>query len=288
MNAMRSSHRGPRADYAVVLFVVGASAAGAQTSMSQPPARAESLAFVAPAPLFRQRDLVYSTGVAALTGALMPFDRQIAATMTGPSLQRNRTLSRSATVLNDVGGVGPIAIGAGLFVIGRLGGWDRVAALGLHGTEAVVFSGAITGLLKGTFGRTRPFASVDHDPSRYMIGHGFSDGRRASLPSGHATAAFALAAVVSEETAVWWPDYHRLVAVLTYGGATGVALARLYSDQHWASDVVLGAGIGTLTGLKVVSYAHSRPGSLLDRGLRSTTVIPTPRGAIIEWSLNTP
>ncbi|GAC1685149.1 MAG: hypothetical protein NVS9B3_03420 [Gemmatimonadaceae bacterium] len=240
-----------------------------------------------PAPLFTARDLAYATGVIALTGAVMPFDRQIAATMTGQSLQDNRTLSRAATILNDVGGAGPLAAGVGLFVVGRLGGWDRVAALGLHGTEAVVASGAVTGLLKGTFGRLRPFASPDHDPGRYAFGRGFTDGQHASLPSGHTTAAFAAAAAFTEEASAWWPDHAVLVGVLLYGGATGVGLARMYANQHWASDVVLGAGIGTMTGIKVVRFARARPGGLLDWGLRSTTVIPTPRGAVLQWSFTT-
>jgi hypothetical protein len=39
----------------------------------------------------------------------------------------------------------------------------------------------------------------------------------------------------------------------------------MYNDKHWASDVALGAAIGTLSGKLVVRYAHGRPGNLIDR-----------------------
>jgi membrane-associated phospholipid phosphatase len=77
--------------------------------------------------------------------------------------------------------------------------------------------------------------------------------------------AFTFASVVSGETAHRWPRAHRVVAPLAYAAATGVGLARMYNDKHWASDVALGAAIGTLSGRIVLRYAHGRPGNLLDR-----------------------
>jgi membrane-associated phospholipid phosphatase len=46
-----------------------------------------------------------------------------------------------------------------------------------------------------------------------------------------------------------------------------VGLSRMYHDKHWASDVVLGAAIGTFTGLKVVRYSHAHPNNRLDRAI---------------------
>ena len=39
----------------------------------------------------------------------------------------------------------------------------------------------------------------------------------------------------------------------------------MYNNAHWASDVVLGAAIGTFTGLKVVRYSHIHPDNAIDR-----------------------
>jgi membrane-associated phospholipid phosphatase len=63
-----------------------------------------------------------------------------------------------------------------------------------------------------------------------------------------------------------------------YGAAAVPGLTRMYLDQHWASDVVAGAFIGTLLGSRVVSYAHSHRRSKLDRILLGTTVAPDGHG----------
>ena len=83
-----------------------------------------------------------------------------------------------------------------------------------------------------------------------------------------------------------WPDHTWLVGPLTYGGAAAVGLSRMYNDKHWASDVVLGAGVGIVTGLKVVRYAHAHPGNALDRWLLSTSVTPDGQGgALLAWTV---
>jgi hypothetical protein len=41
----------------------------------------------------------------------------------------------------------------------------------------------------------------------------------------------------------------------------------MYNNRHWASDVIIGAAIGTFAGNKVVRYHHSHPGNKLDEWL---------------------
>jgi len=65
-----------------------------------------------------------------------------------------------------------------------------------------------------------------------------------------------------------------------YGGALTVGLARMYHNAHWASDVALGAGIGTFSGLKVVRYNHRPPHNRLDRWLLGAQVTPDSRGGV--------
>jgi hypothetical protein len=48
----------------------------------------------------------------------------------------------------------------------------------------------------------------------------------------------------------------------------------MYNNQHWASDVAVGAAIGTFFGLKVVRYHHSHPDNRIDRWLLSATLVP--------------
>ena len=57
-----------------------------------------------------------------------------------------------------------------------------------------------------------------------------------------------------------------------------VGLERLYNDKHWASDVILAAGIGTFSGLKIVKYNHEHPNNRVDRVLLSGSIAPGPDG----------
>ena len=71
-----------------------------------------------------------------------------------------------------------------------------------------------------------------------------------------------------------------VVGPLMYAGATAVGLSRMYHNKHWASDVVIGAAIGTFSGRKVVQYAHGHPGNLIDRVILRTSVVPDGNGGV--------
>jgi len=65
-----------------------------------------------------------------------------------------------------------------------------------------------------------------------------------------------------------------------YGGASMVGLSRMYHNRHWASDVVLGAAVGTFTGWKVVQYSHAHH-TKIDRFILHTAVVPDGTGGIL-------
>ena len=93
-----------------------------------------------------------------------------------------------------------------------------------------------------------------------------------------------MAAAVVAETREWWPGSTWYVAPVMYGGAALVGMSRIYNDQHWASDVVMGAAVGTFAGLKVVRFNHTRAGNRLDRILLGTRVVPAAKGAALMWN----
>ncbi len=62
---------------------------------------------------------------------------------------------------------------------------------------------------------------------------------RTSFPSGHATAAFAIATMQA--------SFHPKQAILWYAGATAIAASRVKLRRHYTKDVVAGAAIGFLT-----------------------------------------
>lgn len=62
---------------------------------------------------------------------------------------------------------------------------------------------------------------------------------RTSFPSGHTTAAFAVATMQSH--------YHPKHSLFWYGGATLIGVSRLQLNRHYWQDVAAGAAVGYLT-----------------------------------------
>jgi membrane-associated phospholipid phosphatase len=215
-------------------------------------------------PIFTSRDLVLGAALATATAALIPADGQIAREFQRPGPQSSSALRGTLDAVELIGSPGAVVFGGSLYAVGLIARKRTVADFGWHTLEALAVSVQVTDLLKGLFGRSRPYVSGG-DAGDFDFGGGFGDGARRSLPSGHTSAAFTFASVVAEETSHRWPRAHRIVTPLAYAAATGVGLARMYNDKHWASDVALGAAIGTLSGRLVVRYAHGRPGNFIDR-----------------------
>jgi len=229
---------------------------------------------------FTRRDLVL-TGVALVGSAgVSVFDERIARWTRSPSVQGGTSrhdLVKSLTVVNEV----PLTIGAvALYGIGRLSGSDVTAKVGLHATEALVLTVATSELIRGPLGRSRPRVSPD-DPYKFSFGGGFTDFGKRSFPSLHSAVGFATASVLTGELNERHPGAVPYVAPVLYAAALVPGVTRMYLDQHWASDVVAGAFLGTLLGSRVVSYAYSHHPSKIERALLAVTVAPAGHGGFI-------
>ena len=228
--------------------------------------------------LFTYRDAALAAGFAGLTVAMFPVDRRVAERLQTEHLQTQRFLDRSATGVEWITSPGAFFIGGGLYAVGRMAKKPNLADLGWHGTEALLLSSGVTGLLKGVLGRARPFVTADTLAHDFKFGGGFANSDRQSFPSGHTTTAFAAASAVTSEVQRRWPKYTWYAAPVLYGGATLVGLSRMYHNKHWASDVVLGAAVGTFSGLKVVRYSHAHPDNKIDKVMLHATVAPDGHG----------
>lgn len=200
------------------------------------------------------------------SAAVAPIDMQIASRLQNPGTQENRFLKTAATGFRLLADPGSFVTSAGIYAVGRIDGQRRVQALGLHSLESIVLADILGGGIKLLAGRQRPFVDVKN-PYSFQLWRGFSGGQYRSFPSGHTITAFAFASTVTRETQFWWPHGGFLVGTVFYGGATMVGLSRMYNNMHWASDVMAGAAIGTIVGLKVVKYTHSHPGNQIDNKL---------------------
>jgi membrane-associated phospholipid phosphatase len=261
-----------RAALAVLIAAAPLQVVGAQSA----PAAADTTSTEA---LFTGRDAIRAVGFAGLTVAMFPIDRSIARRLTNERSKANQFLNRGSKFVEVIADPGAIVIGSSLYLVGRFTNHPDLEDLGWHGTEAVILGSSITYLLKGLTGRARPFLAGDTTAHDFKFGGGFTNADRQSFPSGHTTAAFAAAAAVTSEAERMWPHHIWLVAPVMYGGASLVGLSRMYHDKHWASDVALGAAIGTFSGLKVVRYAHTHPQNRLDRAILRVEAIPLPGGA---------
>jgi membrane-associated phospholipid phosphatase len=229
--------------------------------------------------LFTGTDAVLGAAFLAATAAAAPADRWFTRELQDDARQANRALNRGAAVFRIVGHPGGMIAGTTMYLTGLATEDRRLEDLGLHSVESIVLGYVITGAVKTVAGRARPFMSKDN-ARNFKLFRGLRDDDYRSFPSGHATAAFALASVVSAETSHWWPETRWIIGPAMYGAATLTAVSRIYNNQHWASDVLAGAAVGTLTGIKVFRYQHSHPDNWLDKKFLRAGISVSNNGAL--------
>lgn len=176
--------------------------------------------------------------IAGATAALALADEDVRDQVLGARSSFTRDLSRVVR-----GGGDPLGWGGALvattYLGGLLAGSPTVREAGLEMAEAALFSAVVVGGLKLSVGRSRP--DRERGSSSLDPFHGSLDGSRGSFPSQHAAFAFSLASVTAERLPRSGWALYPLAAL--------VALSRVHDDEHWASDVVAGAAIGTTLGL---------------------------------------
>jgi membrane-associated phospholipid phosphatase len=121
----------------------------------------------------------------------------------------------------------PLAIG--WWMVGHAAGSNREADAGRDLLRGQISAVSWTYALKYSVNRERP----NGDPR--------------SFPSGHASAVFSTAAVLSQH-------YGLKLGVPAYALATYTATSRLSDNKHWLSDTVFGAVLGATSGRTVTLH----------------------------------
>lgn len=236
--------------------------------------------------LVQPRDGIALGAFSAAALAIAPADRRIAQWSQRPSLHDSPVVDRTASVVRTLGGPGAVVIPLVTYGVGLLAHDRGTAAVGLHTGEAVFAASVVTTIVKAAVGRARPYVSHDSDASNFAFGRGLRRGDAyQSFPSGHATASFALAAALAGEGRLRWPSVNRVTGPLGFGVATLVGASRIYHDAHWASDVIAGAGVGTVVGSVVSRYARTHPDSWLERRLLPSVAREGARGTTVGYTL---
>jgi len=175
---------------------------------------------------------------------------------------------RNQSSIGDKGANLGNALGNPLYVLPPLGLFylyghfqedPKARQTSLLAVESLIISGAFTWTLKEIAQRPRPYTGESsttwYGPNRKPADYSF--------PSGHSTVAFSVASVIAEEY-----GNNPYVPPIAYGLATLTAFSRIYSNEHWASDVFLGGAIGYFVGKAVVRY-HTQSGT------SPVTILPT-------------
>jgi membrane-associated phospholipid phosphatase len=124
-----------------------------------------------------------------------------------------------------------------LYISGFIFKKVKLRDTGLLIGETYIFAGLITLIFKSIFGRARPF--TNHGDF-FFSGLDLSDNAYFSLSSGHANVAFCLSMVLASTTD------NIYLKIFYYALAVNTCISRIYHNQHWLSDVVIGAMLAIL------------------------------------------
>lgn len=194
-------------------------------------------------------------------------------------------LSRSAAwsnpqAANTLSNVMQVAIPVGVMGYGLLqgyllddpaSGWADVLLV----TQATSVAMLANVIVKYSVGRARPYV-WQGNPDLYP---GASEAN-GSFFSGHTT--FAFAVVVSGSTLFFMQGMPGAPWVLGVGlaAAAFTGYLRIAANQHYLSDVLVGAGVGSLVGW-AVPYLFHRPGR---KGApQAGDLLPAPGGIAVAW-----
>lgn len=183
----------------------------------------------------QNRDAKWLLPLAGATAFLFATDHGIS-----NAARSNDGLLQPSHAVSNLGSFYVLASATGAFYgIGKLTHNEKTADTGRMAGEALIQTEIVVQGLKFLTGRTRP------------------NGGAHSFPSGHTASTFAFATIVAEQ-------YHDnpLIGIGAYGAATAVGLSRIGGLNHYPSDVLVGAAIGTLIGRFVYNRSHENDHSL--------------------------
>ncbi len=163
---------------------------------------------------------------------------------------------------------------------------DEIISGGIVYAETLALSYGVKSVIKGLVVRYRPYAYGATSKTALLADPEIQD----SFPSGHVTVAFAAAVATGIINDLYNTSTGERVAVwsASLGLATATAVLRVWSGNHFVSDVVGAAAIGSLIGF-VVPFVHS-PRSMSAAGipLSVSTPLPSVGLPIVQWDVRLP
>ncbi len=195
-----------------------------------------------------RRGALTTAAVFAVAGGLYAQDQELyEASTRSTDEQPYRAVLDVSEFIEPVGLMGrTMKYYAGIAVLGYAFKVEPMRVIPVQIIESHLVSGGIRNLAKVAIGRRRP--------NEHLGARAFDPGTGTSLTSGHASVVFELATILSHHA------HRKPVSVLCYALATALAIQRVESGNHWASDVFLGAVAGTVGARTIVRRNEERAG----------------------------
>ncbi len=212
---------------------------------------------------FDRSDWLLAGGVLAGTGLLMTQDRAIHDGLHSDGRDSyNGDFWDIPTAFGDFIGAGGLA--TALYGIGLATESENLRVTGRLIVESIASAALTAFTVRVLSGRSRPFTG--NGPWHFRPIGWIHDHQ--SFPSGHSTTAFALCTVLGERIGTTWSR------IGFTGVATLTAIARVRNNQHWASDVALGAVLGITAGLQAVGREEGNGSALrISPGAHGLTLV---------------
>lgn len=169
------------------------------------------------------------------------------------------------------------ALSIGLFITGLLIDNEKMTTTGRILFEALLVAGTTAQIIKIVSGRSRPFNNEGSEAFNFFK----FDNPHNSFPSGHTVVAFATSSVLASSI----KNIYASIGLYAIAGLT--SYQRIYSDNHWLSDTILAAGLGTVVGNLLVMINDERNDKTQNNQINfnfAPAVFPT--GAGINFTLN--
>lgn len=173
----------------------------------------------------------------------------------------------------------PYIVDAGVVALGIHHNVDVAAQLFLIDFEAFSFAGLAQHFISRVTSRPRPFVQDcknDGKSTSYTCGIDTRDNR--SLYGGHSSAAFTAAGLTClhhQHLPLWGggaADTWACVWAMSY--ASLVSMARVFADEHYMSDTIVGAGTGWFFGYLLPQWLHYGTASSKPKSLIGSLMLP--------------
>jgi hypothetical protein len=191
-------------------------------------------------------------------------------------MQKHQTPGNNslATAAEQYGnGLNMIALSAAGYIAGLAFDDRWVRETSFLAGSAIVIAGTVSTVTKVIVGRARPYTGLGH-----MTFRPFKPPlvEVASFPSGHTVVAFAFSGVLAERLKNTW------ASIGLYGLAGACGLSRMYTDEHWVSDVLFGAVTSLYISHSIVRWFESGGDSAESGRLR---IVPGTQSLTLLWTL---